>query len=149
MMIDDTVRLVYVCLPNQSWYGQEAGLDKTKNCSTKISFTAKLGITYQCFEIRTFHLARYFSWKAHEPLNQNKEIQKSDMGLWVTVTYACSVDCLSCNLNHMKLPFPDVFDKLLSLYTSSFPPKSVSSSHNQTNTHHVRVLNLLNQISLK
>ena len=71
------------------------------------------------------------------------------MGLGVTVTYACSVDCLSCNLNHLKLPFPDVFDKLLSLYTSSFSPKSVSSSHHQTNTHHVGVLNPPNQISLK
>ena len=30
-------------------------------------------------------MASYFTWKAHEPLNQNKEIQKSAMGLVVTV----------------------------------------------------------------
>ena len=123
------------------------------------------------FEIRTFHLAGYFSWKAHEPLNLNKEIQKSAMGLGVTVTYACSVGsiyfailtvwitfswCLYTQwalfilqFEPYELPFPDVFNKLIFLYASSFSPKSVSSSHHQTNTHHVGVLNLPNQISLK
>ena len=71
------------------------------------------------------------------------------MGLVVTVTYARSMGCLYCNSNHMKSPSPDVFDKLLFLHTSSFSPKFVSSSHHQTNTHHVGVLNPPNQINLK
>ena len=49
----------------------------------------------------------------------------------------CNLRALFCSSNGMKLPFPDVFDELLFLYTSSFLSKSVSSSHHRTNTHNV------------
>ena len=54
---------------------------------------------------------------------------------------------LLCNLNRVKSPFSDVFDELYFLYDSLFSPKSVSSSHHRTNTHHVGVLTLPNKVS--
>ena len=56
---------------------------------------------------------------------------------------------LFCNSNYVKLLFPNVFDELLSLYVPSFSSKFVSSSHHRTNTYHVGVLNLQNQINSK
>ena len=52
--------------------------------------------------------------------------------------------CLFCNSYRMEPSFTDVFDEL------SFSTKScVPSSYHQTNSHHVGVLNLPNQISSK
>ena len=95
-----------------------AGICQMMNCpALSLAFGRKWLVSV--FEIRIFHLAGYFSWKAHEPLNLNKEIQKSAMGLGVTVTYACSVDCLFCNSNHMKSLSYEIFSWCL--WQISFP----------------------------
>ena len=67
------------------------------------------------FEIRAFQLASYFFGKAHEPLNQNKRF-KNQLWVWCH-SNLCMLSglCLFFNLNHTKLPFPDVFDELLFL----------------------------------
>ena len=73
------------------------------------------------FKIRIFNLASYFSWKAHQPLNHNKEIQKSAMGLGVTVTYAHSMGsfyfAIQIIWNHLFLmSLTNFFPSMLSLF---------------------------------
>ena len=100
-------------------------------------------------EIRTFTCWAIFPEKQKSLL-----VKKSDP----KISYGCgghnnlctlSGLCLFYNSNHMKLPLPDVFDKLIFLYAFSFSQKSVSSSHHRRNTPQVGVLNSLNQISSK
>ena len=84
------------------------------------------------FGIRAFHLVSYFYEEAHEPLNQNK---RSKYQLWVWChCNLCTLSglCLSCNLNHLKSYFPDIFNELFFLCASSISPKSISSSHHRT-----------------
>ena len=86
------------------------------------------------FEVRTFHLASYFSGKAKEPLNKNIRSKNQPWVLAMGFGGHCNLCtlsglCLFCNSNHVKLHFPDDFDELLFLYAFSFLPKSVSSSH--------------------
>ena len=99
------------------------------------------------FEIRTFHLAGYFSGKAEESPNQNKRF-KNQLWVWGSLCKLCTLSglCLFYHSYHMRLSFPDLFDEFF-FYASSFSPKSVPSSHHWTNTHHVGVLNSLNHIS--
>ena len=98
-----------------------------------------------------FSLGWLFLLKKHESLNQNKR-SKNQLWVWCHCNL-CTLSglCLFCNLNNLKSPFPGIFDEFLFVCPSSLPlsSKSVSSSHHQTNTHHVGVLNSPNQISLK
>ena len=77
------------------------------------------------FEIRTIHLAGYFSGKAEEPLNQNKR-SKINYGFGGHYNL-CTLSglCLFCNSNRMKSPFPDAFDEFLFVYASIISPKSL------------------------
>ena len=84
------------------------------------------------FEIRTFHLASYFSWKAHESLNQNNEIQKSAMGLGVNLTYAHSMGSIYFAIrivwNHLfMMSLTNFFSYMLPLFHQNL-------SHHLTNT---------------
>lgn len=88
-------------------------------------------------EIRTIHLASYFSGKLRDP-SQNK---RSKTGNGFGGHYNLRTFSGICNSNRMTLPFPDAFDELLFLYAYLFLPKSVSSTHHRTNTNYVGILN--------
>ena len=76
-----------------------------------IYFETQLKIDFlnSVLEIRTIHLADYFSVQAEEPLNQNKRC-KNQSWVWGHCNL-CKLSglCLFCTSNCMKLPFPGVF----------------------------------------
>ena len=105
--------------------------------------------SYQCLKYRLFTWPAFFLEKQKSLLIKTRDPKISNVFWGHCDLYMLSGLYLFCNSNFMKSLFPDTFDKLLFLYAPSFSPKSVSSSHHQTNTHHVRVLNLPNQVSSK
>ena len=94
----------------------------------------------------------FFTWPAITMEKQKSLLTKTrDLCLGGGHFNLCMLSglCLFCSSNQMKLPFPDDFGELLFLYAFLILPKSVSSSHQWTNTYHVEVLHSPNQISSK
>ena len=87
-----------------------------------------ISLVLTVFETGTFHLAGYSTGKGEEPLNQRDLKISYRFGGHSNLCMLSGL-YLICILNHMKSPFPEVFDEIIFLYSSLFSPKSVSSSH--------------------